>query len=225
MPTFALILPAAGRSVRFGGPRNKLLEPLAGVPTIARAVAPFLARADCAAVVVPCSDAAGLTEALPKDVRIRCCAGGATRADSVLAALRQVPAEVEWVAVHDAARPLTSAALIEATLSAARQYGAAVPAMPVSLTIKQADGPLPAKVLRTVPRHALWAMQTPQVMRRADLLDAYARCPLPMDQVTDDVQLLELAGHDVWLVPGEERNLKLTTAVDAHLASYWLAKT
>ena len=67
-------------------------------------------------------------------------------------------------------------------------------------------------------------MQTPQVMRRADLLDAYARCPLPLDQVTDDVQLLELAGHDVWLVGGEERNLKLTTAVDAHLAAYWLGR-
>ena len=75
-----------------------------------------------------------------------------------------------------------------------------------------------------MPRHALWAMQTPQVMRRADLLDAYARCPVPLEQVTDDVQLLELAGHDVWLVPGEERNLKMTTAVDAHLAEYWLAR-
>ncbi len=224
MSTFALILPAAGRSVRFGGPRNKLLEPLAGVPVIARAVAPFLARPDLAVALVPCSDAPGLTDALPADPRMRCCPGGATRAHSVLGALRRVPDTVEWVAVHDAARPLTSPALIDATLAAARQYGAAVPALPVALTIKQADGPLPARVQQTIPRHALWAMQTPQVMRRADLLDAYARCPLPLEQVTDDVQLLELAGHAVWLVPGEERNLKMTTAVDVHLAAYWLAK-
>ena len=223
MPPFALILPAAGRSVRFGGPRNKLLEPLNGVPVIARAVAPFLARADLAAVLVPCSDAPGLLDALPADPRIACCPGGVTRAHSVLEALRRVDESIEWVAVHDAARPLTSAALIDATLSAARTYGAAVPALPVALTIKQADGPLPAKVLRTVPRHALWAMQTPQVMRRLDLLDAYARCPIPLEQVTDDVQLLELAGHDVWLVPGEERNLKMTTAVDVHLAAHWMS--
>ena len=224
MPPFALILPAAGRSVRFGGPRNKLLEPLAGVPTIARAVAPFLARADLSAVLVPCSDAPGLTAALPADPRIACCPGGPTRAHSVLEALRRVPESVEWVAVHDAARPLTSPALIDATLAAAHRYGAAVPALPAALTIKQADGPLPAKVQRTLPRHALWAMQTPQVMRRADLLDAYARCPIPLDQVTDDVQLMELAGHDVWLVPGEERNLKMTTATDVLVARHWLAE-
>ncbi len=219
---FALILPAAGRSTRFGGPRNKLLEPLAGVPVIARALAPFLARPDLVAALIPCSDAPGLTDALPADPRLTCCPGGETRAHSVLSALERVPESVEWVAVHDAARPLTSPALIDATLAAARQHGAAVPALPVALTIKQADGPLPARVLRTVPRHALWAMQTPQVMRRADLLDAYARCPVPLEQVTDDVQLLELAGHDVWLVPGEERNLKMTTAVDVHLAAYWI---
>ena len=224
MPPFALILPAAGRSVRFGGPRNKLLEPLDGVPVIARAVAPFLARADLAAVLVPCSDAAGLTDALPPDARITCCPGGPTRAHSVLEALRRVPPTIDWVAIHDAARPLTSPALIEATLTAARQYGAAVPALAAALTIKQADGPLPARVQRTLLRHTLWSMQTPQVVRRAELLDAYARCPIPLDQVTDDVQLLELAGHDVWLVPGEERNLKVTTAVDVHLAGYWLAR-
>ncbi len=114
--------------------------------------------------------------------------------------------------------------MVERTLSIARQYGAAVPALPAALTIKQADGPLPAKVQRTLPRHQLWTMQTPQVARRADLLDAFARCPIPLDQVTDDVQLLELAGHDVWLVPGDECNLKMTTAVDVHLADYWLRR-
>jgi 2-C-methyl-D-erythritol 4-phosphate cytidylyltransferase len=81
---------------------------------------------------------------------------------------------------------------------------------------------LPAKVDRTVPRQSLWAMQTPQIMRRTDLLDAFERCPVPLDQVTDDVQLLELAGYPVWLVDGEERNLKVTTAVDIALAAWWM---
>jgi 2-C-methyl-D-erythritol 4-phosphate cytidylyltransferase len=142
----------------------------------------------------------------------------------VRSALGHVSKDVEWVAVHDAARPLVSAELIDRTLAAARQHGAAVPAMAVHLTIKQATGPLPAKVEKTIPRHALWAMQTPQVARRVELLDAFDRCPIPLNQVTDDVQLLELIGRDVWLVQGDERNLKVTTAVDKHLAEWWLGR-
>jgi 2-C-methyl-D-erythritol 4-phosphate cytidylyltransferase len=223
MQPFALILPAAGRSVRYGGPRSKLLELLDGVTVIARAAAPFVARSDLAAVVVATDDPNSYRPILT-DPRTIFCPGGPTRADSVRSALHHVPADIEWVAVHDAARPLVSPALIESTLAAAREHGAAVPAMAVHLTIKQAAGPLPARVEKTIPRHALWAMQTPQVARRRDLLDAFDRCPIPLAQVTDDVQLLELIGHDVWLVPGEERNLKVTTAVDKHLAEWWLAR-
>jgi 2-C-methyl-D-erythritol 4-phosphate cytidylyltransferase len=79
-------------------------------------------------------------------------------------------------------------------------------------------------VTRTVPRAGLWAMQTPQVMRRAELLEAFERCPIPLEQVTDDVQLLELAGREVWLVEGEERNLKVTTRMDLSVAALWLAR-
>jgi 2-C-methyl-D-erythritol 4-phosphate cytidylyltransferase len=136
----------------------------------------------------------------------------------VLNALREIPDEIEWVAVHDAARPLVSQELIDRTLAAAVEHGAAVPALAVHLTIKQAQGPLPARVQRTVPRQTLWAMQTPQIMRRGALLEAFARCPIPLEQVTDDVQLIELAGGEVWLVEGEERNLKITTAMDLRVA-------
>jgi len=224
MSHFALILPAAGKSTRYGKSRSKLLETLAGRTVIARALQPFLDRRDLVKVIIPCGDEASVRGVLdqPLDRRIEFCAGGETRAHSVLAALRRVPADVEWVAVHDAARPLISADLIEHSLVEARRHGAAVPALAVALTIKQATGPLPARVERTVPRQALWAMQTPQVMRRADLLDAFERCPLPMDRVTDDVQLLELIGKDVWLVAGEERNLKITTAIDLRIAELWL---
>jgi len=83
-----------------------------------------------------------------------------------------------------------SQTLITRTLSTARRHGAAVPAMPVALTIKQAHGPLPAKVQRTIPRHELWAMQTPQIMGRADLLAAFETCPIPLDQITGRRQLL-----------------------------------
>jgi 2-C-methyl-D-erythritol 4-phosphate cytidylyltransferase len=235
MPPFALILPAAGRSSRFGGPRNKLLEPLAGMPVLGHSLRAFLARPDVAAVVIPTRHApeeepgASLTVVpslapLLADPRVRFCAGGASRAESVLHGLRKVPAEIEWVAVHDAARPLPSQGLIDRTLAAAAEHGAAVPALPVALTIKQADGPLPARVQRTVPRSTLWAMQTPQIMRLDDLLAAYETCPVPLDQVTDDAQLLELIGREVWLVAGEERNLKITAAVDLRIAEMLVAE-
>ena len=67
-------------------------------------------------------------------------------------------------------------------------------------------------------------MQTPQIMRRSALLGAYAKCPLPLEQITDDAQLLELAGEEVWLVEGEERNLKITTQADLKLAEMLLSE-
>lgn len=223
MIPFAVILPAAGKSVRFGGSRGKLLEPLCGEPVVRHSVRAFLARRDVAAVVLATgdNDVPLLTEALGPaagDPRIRFCRGGESRAHSVRNALLCVPNGIDWVAVHDAARPLVTQAVIDRAFSAALERGAAVPAMPVSLTIKQAAGPLPARAERTVPRQTLWAMQTPQVMRRADLLAAYESCPLPLDQATDDAQLLELRGQPVWLVEGDEHNLKITTRVDLQIA-------
>ena len=228
MPRFAVILPAAGASTRFGARANKLLAALDDAPVLAMTLRAFLDRTDVERVVVatppghpwPAAQTA-LRQALD-DPRVRRCDGGPSRAHSVRSALSVVPPEVEWVAVHDAARPLVSAALIDRTLEAAARYGAAVPALPVVPTVKQADGPLPAKVRRTVPRRSLWGVQTPQVMRRAALEAAFAACPLPLEQVTDEAQLLELAGQDVWLVEGEERNLKVTTPHDLRVARMFL---
>jgi len=229
MDSFGVILPAAGRSVRFGGGRGKLLELLAGEPVVRHSVRAFLVRQDVAAVVLATSndDVSILTEALgaqARDPRLSFCRGGESRAHSVRKALACIRPEVEWVAVHDAARPLVSQEVIHRAFSIAREKGAAVPALPVALTIKQAAGPLPARVQQTVPRHSLWAMQTPQVMRRADLIAAYESCRLPLDQVTDDAQLLELNGRDVWLVDGDEHNLKITTRTDLKIAEMILAE-
>jgi 2-C-methyl-D-erythritol 4-phosphate cytidylyltransferase len=223
MTTFAAILPAAGRSTRFSSGRNKLFEDLAGRPVIVHSVQAFLRRGDVAAVIIPTADAAGLADVLQSslgqlDARIRFCPGGATRAHSVRNGVQAVDTRIEWIAVHDAARPLISQGLIDHTLSVAVEHGAAVPALPVHLTIKQAQGPLPARVQRTIPRETLWAMQTPQIARRAALLAAFDACPIPLESVTDDVQLIELAGGEVWLVPGDERNLKITTAQDLQIA-------
>lgn len=224
MEPFAVIVPAAGTSSRFAG-GNKLLALLAGEPVLRRTVAAFRGRPDVACVIIAAGGVANdLVEAIDRPgatasaSRVRFCRGGASRAESVRNALGEVPRDIAWVAVHDAARPLVSQQLIEQTFAAARRLGAAVPAMPVALTVKQADGPLPARVQRTIPRHTLWVMQTPQAMRRDALQEAFDACPLSLDQITDDAQVLELAGHEVWLIPGEERNLKITTAQDLVLA-------
>ncbi|HWP39313.1 MAG TPA: 2-C-methyl-D-erythritol 4-phosphate cytidylyltransferase [Tepidisphaeraceae bacterium] len=219
MDELAVILPAAGTSARFGADRDKLLELLEGQSVIARSVHAFLQRRDVIQVIIPTRRPDLLAPELPRDPRLNFCLGGACRAESVRSGLLRVQESVEWIAVHDAARPLVSQELIDSVLTAARTYDAAVvPALPVTLTVKQAAGPLPARVQRTVPRSELWAMQTPQVMRRADLHEAFQKCPLPLEQITDDVQLLELIGKPVWLVPGEERNLKITTPLDLELA-------
>jgi 2-C-methyl-D-erythritol 4-phosphate cytidylyltransferase len=225
MMEFAVILPAAGSGSRFGGAHNKLVEPLCGVPVIAHTLAAFLKRPDVALVIIAANDDSDV--ALEKDPqwlrllsdrRVRRTPGGATRAHSVRNAMNHVPETMMWVAVHDAARPLVSDAVIDRTLEMARLHGAAVPATAVTLTIKQAVGPLPARVVRTVPRHELWGMQTPQIMRAAALRRAFDTCPIPLEQVTDDVQLIELAGGEVYLSEGDERNLKITTPMDLKIA-------
>jgi len=228
MPEFAVLIPAAGRSTRFGGPVNKLLQILAGQAVLTRSLAAFAQRSDVAQIVIATADPDAATDCIrqlsPQDQhKIKIVPGGTCRAESVREAAQATDESIEWLAVHDAARPLISQALIDRVFLAAIQHGAAAAAMAVHLTIKQAVGPLPAKVQRTVPRTELWAMQTPQVMRRADLLAAMESCPIPLADVTDDVQLLELQNQPVWLVEGEHENLKITTASDLHLAEKFLA--
>jgi 2-C-methyl-D-erythritol 4-phosphate cytidylyltransferase len=221
MENFAVIIPAAGLSARFGAGSSKQLQSLAGRPVVTWAAEAFLRRNDVSQVVLATRQEEAIRAALGRsghDARVSFVAGGESRALSVQAALEMIDEKTEWVAVHDGARPLVSQELIQRTLDEARRRGAAAPALPVQHTMKQATGPLPAKVERTVPRQTLWGMQTPQIMRRADLAQAFAKCPVPLGQVTDDAQLLELAGVEVWLVSGEQRNLKITTPADLSLA-------
>lgn len=221
---FTLILPAAGSSSRFGA--NKLLASLGGEPVFSRTLLAFLDHPGLAAVVIASMHPNALRQAAVKalgraeiqGISVQFVEGGDCRAQSVANAATASPADVEWLAIHDAARPLVSRQLIDATLDAALARGAAAPAVPVTSTIKEATGPLPAAVTRTLSRQSLWALQTPQIVRRNSLLDALAGCVVPLNQITDDLQLIELAGGQTWLVPGEERNLKLTTAGDLTVA-------
>jgi 2-C-methyl-D-erythritol 4-phosphate cytidylyltransferase len=181
-------------------------------------------EAQCAVVATRDEDVAKLARSVAATLQKQLIVvpGGETRAHSVLAAARAVPERFEWVAVHDGARPLVSHDLISRVFQTAQQHGVAVPALPVTLTIKQASGKLPTRVDRTLPREELYAMQTPQIARRLDLVEAFEHCPITLAQVTDDVQLLELQGKEVWLTPGSEMNIKITSQWDLKIAELML---
>lgn len=224
MPDFSVIIPASGSSSRFGA--NKLLADLNGQPVIVRSINAFLPREDVAEIIIATNQRAAIEKTIAQLVypdailashKLRWCQGGATRAHTVQIAIEQ--SICDWIAIHDAARPLISQDLIDRVFTSAFETGASAPALPVALTIKEAHGPLPATIIRTVRRDQLWAMQTPQVMRRSAIINAYRNCPLSLDQITDDVQLLELSGLSATLVEGEERNLKITTQIDLDIAT------
>jgi len=151
----------------------------------------------------------------PKPLQIVPC-GGATRQQTVSNALAHLPTGVAFVAVHDAARPLVSHALLNRLIEAAQRDGAAIPALPVQDTLKRAtDG---QRVLETVPRADLYRVQTPQIFRADWLMNAHrAAGEQGFGEATDDAQLLERAGYPVTLVPGDPFNMKLTTTEDLRL--------
>jgi 2-C-methyl-D-erythritol 4-phosphate cytidylyltransferase len=147
-------------------------------------------------------------------------AGGAERSHSVLAALEAAP-PADVVVVHDAARPLVTPELVERCLDvlAAEDCDAAIAAAAVADTIKEGEGGV---VVRTLDRSRLWAVQTPQVFRRAALHRALTEAPGGLDAATDDASLVEAAGGTVRLVPAPRWNLKVTTREDLKLAELLL---
>ena len=141
--------------------------------------------------------------------------GGETRMDSVWRGMQALPPETQWVAVHDAARPLVTPELIEATIRGARRAKAAIAAVPVVPTVKQAvDG----WVEKTLDRSRLWAVQTPQVFERGLLEKAHQHGRGNGFVATDDAALVERLGHRVRIVEGSPRNIKITTREDLVVA-------
>ncbi|MDO8730334.1 MAG: 2-C-methyl-D-erythritol 4-phosphate cytidylyltransferase [Candidatus Omnitrophota bacterium] len=146
--------------------------------------------------------------------------GGKSRMASVACGLRALPPGTRWVLVHDAARPLVTPALIEAAIQAARRAKAAIVAVPVVPTIKQARD---RWVVKTLDRSTLWAVQTPQVFERKLLEEAHRRSN--GFAATDDAALVEAMGKRVKIVPGSERNIKVTTPEDRMIAEALLKKS
>ena len=146
-------------------------------------------------------------------------AGGRERQDSTRAGLAALPADVDLVAVHDAARPLVRPEDVERVVSAAREGGAALLAVPVRDTIHHVRDGLLAE---TPPRETCWAAQTPQAFRRDWLEEALAKAAAEGTVGTDDAGLVRALGVPVRVVEGDPRNLKITTWEDLAVAEAWL---
>ena len=167
-------------------------------------------------VVVPAEHQARASEILSgREARI--VVGGAERQDSVYAGLLACSPSAELVLIHDGVRPFPTRGLIERVIAEAEKTGAAIPGLPIRETIKEID-PKQRRIIGTVDRSRLFSIQTPQVFRRELILDAHQRAQNLGFYTTDDAGLMEWAGGEVFMVPGEDTNLKITTPLDLKLA-------
>ena len=213
------IVAAAGSGTRMQARGNKTLLQVGGVPAICRAVAALRTACEGIILVVKPQEQADFETAL------QACGqhadayapGGNTRQESIRNALRLLPAQCEVVLVHDGARPLVSHALVARVVEASRTHGSAIPALPVTDTIKQVadDGHA-----TTLDRQRLRYVQTPQGFHAQALIAAYDS--MGEGQFTDDAAVMEHAGYTIYFVEGERKNIKLTTGEDIHLAQAFL---
>jgi 2-C-methyl-D-erythritol 4-phosphate cytidylyltransferase len=211
------IIVAAGKGTRMGPNVDKTFLEIAGRPVVAHTWKRF-ADAKCIDEIIlvvrdgmqPAFQEIAEKFLLKKPFRL--VVGGKERQDSVWNGLEAVSPETEIVAIQDAARPCTSEALIEATIAAARETGAAAAAQPMTDTVKEsADGKL---IERTLDRSRLWSVQTPQTFRLEVIKRALAEVRRQNLSVTDDTAACELIGQPVRLVVSAQPNPKVTRPED-----------
>jgi 2-C-methyl-D-erythritol 4-phosphate cytidylyltransferase len=213
----AVLVPAAGAGVRLGPGIPKALRELAGEPLLVHAVRRLGAAPSVGQIVVaaPAADVDAVRALLRPVAEVDVVVGGANRQASVAAALAAADPGFGIVLVHDAARALAPPGLIERVASAVRGgLPAVIPVLPVVDTIKQVDDD--GRVLGTVDRAVLRAVQTPQGFRRDVLVAAHA---VAVGEHTDDAGLAEKLGVPVHTVPGDEAALKITRPFDLRIAA------
>ena len=216
------IIVAAGSSERMGF--DKLFALVSGKPVIAHTIAAF-ERTDCVdeIILVGRADSLGeLRKIAGESTKLKqIVAGGAERSDSVRAGLDHLNPKSDFVAVHDAARPLVTPEKITRVFEVCRTTGgAATLAEPINDTLKRADVDLAVK--ESVDRNGVYGMQTPQVFSRKVLEEAYQLVATKNVSVTDEVSAVEHAGGRIAIVPAEEQNLKITFASDLPIAEFIL---
>ena len=218
---YALVV-AAGRGVRFGGPTPKQWLDCAGAPLLSHTLTALAAAPELSGVgvVIHRDDRELYAAALAQSPAAAALAlapafGGETRQVSVRNGLEALaPLDPDIVLIHDGARPFVSAGLVARAIAAAERWGAAIPATPVTDTIKQVEGD---RIVASPERAALRAAQTPQAFGFDLILKAHRAAP--RGDMTDDAAVAEAAGHAVHVFEGEAGNLKVTTMGDLKAAS------
>lgn len=217
----ATIVVAAGQGRRFGGEIPKQFLPLRDRPLLAYSLLSFdrHPRVDEIVLVTNLQWLSRIQQEIIAPFEIRkvsaIVAGGKERQDSVAAGFRAITGSCQLVAVHDAVRPLFSAQLFERTIAGCQHADGCIPACAPRDTVKEVDH---ETVVRTLPRHSLRLVQTPQVFRRDALKHAFQYAYEHGLTGTDEAALLEAAGATVVWVEGEERNLKITAPLDLRVA-------
>ncbi len=215
------VIVAAGESKRMGG-IDKMWALINGKAVIARTLEVFLnSRAVDHIVIVLNKKSLKQGRLLKKEIssakKVTLCTGGVRRQDSVASGLAKL-SECRWVVIHDGARPLVTPDLIDKCLEVAKETGSAIAAVPITDTVKIVKN---NKVKQTVPRHVLWAAQTPQVFRYDIITEAYNKVT---SDVTDDASLVEQIKFKVVICPGNRDNIKITTPDDLIIAESLLKK-
>jgi 2-C-methyl-D-erythritol 4-phosphate cytidylyltransferase len=219
-PHTTAIVPAGGAGKRMGDPVPKQYREIGGRPVLIRTLQKLDLCLEIKEVVVAvASEFIGQIEDVLAAWKIekvtRVVAGGKERHDSVRNALVHAPEQAELILIHDSVRPFVTVQKIAESIEAARQYGAAILAVPSRNTIKEVrDG----CVVRTLDRSLFWQVQTPQVFKKSWIVEAYQKADADALPVTDDAVLVEKLGHRVHVVHGEESNIKITHPEDWMLA-------
>ncbi|HUI50483.1 MAG TPA: 2-C-methyl-D-erythritol 4-phosphate cytidylyltransferase [Terriglobales bacterium] len=225
------ILPAAGLGTRMGAETPKQFLELDGVPIVILSLRRIAACPQVSQIIVATRQEG--IEKLESRIRhenfrqpVRVIKGGDSRQESVAQALKLIPNDVELVLVHDAVRPFVASEHITRVIEEARLCKAAIVGIPAMDTVKEVKrGSLPedvALITNTVPRERIVLAQTPQVFATALLKEAFARAEADGVNASDEAGLVERLGHDVHVVQGSERNIKITRPADMDLARFYL---
>ena len=227
MSDWAIVV-AAGQGARFGDDGvPKAFRPLAALPMYVHSLRALEAVPSIAGIVlvVPVNwQEYAMEHTMGEATRatIEITPGGETRQASVRAGLAAVPADARRIVVHDAARPLVTSEMIEASLAALKDAQGAVCAVPLVDTLKRTKGTI---IESTIAREELWRAQTPQAFAASALRAAHDRARSEGLEATDDAALVEQAGGRVVVVQGDERNIKITTPAELELAEALLNGT
>src|ERR1700730_6843255 len=233
MGRITAILPASGLGTRMGAETPKQFLELDGTPIVIHSLRRIASCALVASIML--SRRRDVLESLEKTIRaeklrqfVRVVRGGDSRQDSVAQALREVPADTEIVLVHDAVRPFVTVEQITRVIEEARKCKAAIlgiPAMDTVKEVKRASLPdVVALIIVTIPREGVVRAQTPQAFSAKLLKEAFARAEADGVNASDEAGLVERLGHDVHVVLGSERNIKITRPADMELARFYLER-